>query len=258
MSYTQGLMAATWARAIVVGASSGIGAALARRLAQEGCRLALVARRGNALEALATEIASAGGDPPRARAYAHDVTRGEETPALFQQICRDLGGLDLIIYSAGVMPRVAEDAYAFEKDRDIVEVNLLGAIAWLNEAAQRFARAGEGTIVGLSSVSGDRGRRGQPVYCASKAALDAYLESLRNRLRRRGVAVVTVKPGPVDTPMTQGLDRRPLLISADEAARRILRAARRRTVTTYVPGVWRPIMFALRHIPSLVFSRLDV
>jgi decaprenylphospho-beta-D-erythro-pentofuranosid-2-ulose 2-reductase len=67
-----------------------------------------------------------------------------------------------------------------------------------------------------------------------------------------------VKPGPVDTPMTQGLDRRPLLISADEAAKRILRAARRRAVTAYIPGSWRPIMFALRHIPSLVFSRLDV
>ncbi len=251
-------MASTWTRAIVVGASSGMGAALARRLSREGCRLALLARREDALAALVAEIGSAAGDPGRARAYAHDVTRAPDTPALFQQICRDLGGLDLIIYSAGIMPRVAEDEYAFEKDHHIIEVNLLGAIAWLNEAAHRFARAGEGTIVGLSSVAGDRGRRGQPAYCASKAALDTYLEALRNRLRRRGVTVVTIKPGPVDTPMTQGLDRRPLLISADRAAGQILAAARRHAVTAYVPGAWRPIMFALRQIPSLVFSRLDV
>jgi len=220
--------------------------------------LALVARREDALAALVAEIGSAAGDPGRARAYVHDVTRAPETPALFQRICRDLGGLDLIIYSAGVMPPVGEDEYAFEKDRQIIEVNLLGAMAWLNEAALRFARAGEGTIVGISSVSGDRGRRGQPAYCASKAALDTYLEALRNRLRRRGVTVVTVKPGPVDTPMSQGVERRPLLISADRAAAQILGAARRRAVTAYVPPTWRPIMFALRQIPSLVFSRLDV
>src|SRR5260370_14867305 len=100
------------------------------------------------------------------------------------------------------MPRVGEDEYAFEKDRQIIEVNVLGAMAWLNEAAPRFARAGEGTIIGISSVSGDRGRRGQPAYCASKAALDTYLEALRNRLRRRGVPGVTVTPGPVDTRMS--------------------------------------------------------
>jgi decaprenylphospho-beta-D-erythro-pentofuranosid-2-ulose 2-reductase len=220
--------------------------------------LALVARREDALAALVAEIGSAAGDPARARAYVHDVTRAPETPALFQRICRDLGGLDLIIYSAGVMPPVGEDEYAFEKDRQIIEVNLLGAMAWLNEAALRFARAGEGTIVGISSVSGDRGRRGQPAYCASKAALDTYLEALRNRLRRRGVTVVTVKPGPVDTPMSQGVERRPLLIAAARAAAQYRGAARRRAVTAYVPPTWRPIMFALRRIPSLVFSRLDV
>src|SRR5437899_1086594 len=119
-------MASTWTRAIVVGASSGMGAALAWRLSREGCRLALVARREDALAALAAEIGSAAGDPGRARAYTHDVRRTPDTPALFQQICRDLGGLDLIIYAAGVMPRVAEDEYAFEKDRYIIEVNVLG------------------------------------------------------------------------------------------------------------------------------------
>src|SRR5258708_35076601 len=113
-------------------------------------------------------------------------------------------------------------------------------MAWLNEAAPRFARAGEGTIIGISSVSGDRGRRGQPAYCASKAALDTYLEALRNRLRRRGVTVVTVKPGPVDTPMTAGGARRPLLIAADRAAAEVLCAARRRAATAHVPPARRP------------------
>ena len=243
-------MAVPWKFAIVVGASSGIGAAVARELAAGGCRVALVARRAAELDALARDT---GGLP-----YVHDVTAFTEVPELFQRIARELGGCDLVIYSAGVMPSVGADEYDFAKDRAIVDVNVLGAIAWLNEAARRFQRAGAGTIVGLSSVAGDRGRRGNPVYCASKAALDAYLEALRNRLGHLGVSVVTVKPGPVATPMTAGMDRLPLLIPVETAARQIVVAAARRTRWAYVPRIWRPIMFALRNIPSAVFQRLDI
>lgn len=250
-------MSVPFRRAIVVGASSGMGEAVARRLAGEGCRVALVARRSDELARLAGEIDAAAGQPCTS-VHVHDVRNAAEVSPLFQEICRELGGLDLFVYAAGVMPRVAEDEYTFDKDRAIFEVNLLGAVAWLNEAAQRFAAAGEGTIVGISSVAGDRGRRGQPAYCASKAALDTYLESLRNRLRRQGVKVVTVKPGPVETPMTRGLGRLPLMIGAEPAARGIVAAAHRGAVRAYVPGAWRPIMWVIRHIPSLVFSRLNV
>jgi short-subunit dehydrogenase len=242
---------AAWRQAIVVGASSGIGAETARQLDAAGCRVALVARREAELSRLAGEL-------KHASVYVHDVTHYAEVPALFARICGELGGLDLLVYAAGVMPSIADDEYAFAKDRAIVEVNLLGAVAWINEAAQRFAGNGNGTIVAISSVAGDRGRRGNPVYCASKAALDTYVEAVRNRVGRFGVAVVTAKPGPVDTPMTRGRDRLPLLIPAEEAARRILAAAARRARTVYVPPVWRPIMFALRKIPSAIFQRLDV
>ncbi len=247
-------MGSGWERAIIVGASSGIGAAVARELARQGCRhIGLVARRETELSQLAGEIGEG------ARIYAHDVTCYDQVPLLFQQICRDLGGLDLIIYAAGVMPRITAEEYAFEKDQSTIRVNVLGAVAWLNEAAQRFAVAQSGTIVGLSSVAGDRGRRGQPVYCASKAAFDTYLEGLRNRLGRLGVSVVTIKPGPVDTPMTQGLDKLPMLISADEAARQIVAAARRKTGgIAYVPAKWRPIMFVIRHIPSFLFRKMNI
>ena len=236
---------------IVVGASSGIGEAVARALGAEGTRVALVARREDVLHRLAGEI-------PRALAYAHDVRRYEEVPALFQQIARELGGLDLIVYAAGVMPRITDDEYDFGKDRETIETNVLGAFAWLNAAAERFGRAGAGTIVGISSVAGDRGRRGNPAYCTSKAALTTYLEALRNRVGRLGVRVVTIKPGPVDTPMTRGRDKTPMLIPAADAAGQILAAARRGARTAYVPPRWRPIMFVIRHIPSLVFQRLDI
>jgi decaprenylphospho-beta-D-erythro-pentofuranosid-2-ulose 2-reductase len=248
-----------WRHALVVGASSGIGAAVARQLAAGGGRVALVARRQAELEALARSLDDAGGGPgPRALAFAHDVTAYDEVPELFRTICRELGGLDLVVYAAGVMPRIAPDEYTFGKDRETVEVNVLGAMAWLNEAAQRFEAAGTGTIVGVGSVAGDRGRRGNPAYHASKAALDTYLESLRNRLARHGVRVVTVKPGPVDTPMTRGMDRLPFLVPAEDAARDLLAAARRGVRTAYVPARWRPIMFVLRNIPSAIFERLDI
>jgi NAD(P)-dependent dehydrogenase (short-subunit alcohol dehydrogenase family) len=186
------------------------------------------------------------------------VLEYECVPALFQQIAYDLGGLDLIVYAAGVLPRLADEEYAFATDRLTMEVNVLGAMAWLNEAAQRFTRAQTGTIVGISSVAGDRGRRAMPGYCTSKAALNTYLEALRNRVARYGVAVVTVKPGPVETPMTQGMEKLPMMIPVQEAAAQILKAAKRRKTVAYVPGKWRPIMFILRSIPSAIFKKLNI
>lgn len=244
-------------RAIVVGASSGMGAEIARQLAAKGTAVALVARRETELQALADEINAKSADP-LAFPYVHDVVRQNEVPALFQNICRDLGGLDAIFYAAGVMPCITDSEYSFEKDRAIIEVNVLGAIAWLNEAAQRFAVAGSGTLVGLSSVAGDRGRRGQPVYCTSKAALDTYLEALRNRIGRAGVRVVTIKPGPVDTPLTKGLDKLPMLISAEDAAQQIIAASEKGKRIAYVPGKWRPVMAVIKSIPSPIFQKLNI
>jgi len=249
---------ASWRQAIVVGASSGLGASIAHQLAAAGTRVALVARRPAELETVAHAIAEATGDPARAVVFPHDVTAGHEVPELLQRICHAIGGLDLLVYAAGVMPRIGADEYDLEKDRAIIDVNVVGAMAWINPVAERFARAGGGTIVGISSVAGDRGRRGNPAYHASKAALDTYLEAVRNRVARHGVRVVTVKPGPVDTPMTKGMDKLPLLVSPDAAAAELLAGAARGVHTVYVPAKWRPIMFVIRHIPSFVFRRLDI
>jgi len=245
-----------WQRAVVVGASSGIGAAIARQLVAANTTVALVARRADALATLAAELNSAAGSP-LAHAYPHDVTR-DDAASLLVRIAAELGEPDLIVYAAGVMPHIGPDDFDFATDRAIVEVNLIGAMAWLDAAAPRLARGGGGTIVGISSVSGDRGRRPYPAYAASKAGLATYLESLRNRLAMRGVTVVTAKPGPVDTPMTEGLDRLPFLVSADRAASIILRAAARGASTVYVPARWRAVMAVLRAIPSRVFRRLDL
>ncbi|MFI5264364.1 MAG: SDR family NAD(P)-dependent oxidoreductase, partial [Candidatus Kapaibacterium sp.] len=180
-------MSKKWKHAVVIGASGGIGEALVYELAKQGVSVALIARRKEELERVALEairLSTIDNRPSTARfpPFVHDVTHFSEVPALFQEITKQLGGLDLIIYNSGIMPVVAKDEYNFEKDRSILETNLLGAFAWLNEAAMRFQNAGEGTIVGISSIAGERGRRGMPAYMTSKAALSTYLESLRNRL----------------------------------------------------------------------------
>ena len=234
-------MSTRFQRALIVGASSGMGRALAQQLAAQGCQVAGVARRDDPLgEGI--------------RTYAHDVTHYDQIPLLFQQICQDLGGLDLIVYAAGTMPSVGSEEFSFAKDQQMVEVNILGAIAWLNEAAQRFGNAGMGTIVGIGSVAGERGRAPKPVYGATKAFLHCYLESLRNRLGTKGVMVITIKPGPTDTPMaTEHVGKK---LPVDEAARQILAAAERGKRVVYVPGLLRFVFALIRSIPSPVMQRL--
>jgi len=243
-------------RAIIVGASSGIGAALARRLAREGYTLALLSRRVDLLNGLCAEIESAAGEP-RALAYAHDATDYQSVPDLLQRILQDLGGLDLFVYNAGVALPTGFKHYNFEKDLSTTQTNYLGALAWLNPVAALFQSQGAGTIVGTSSVAGDRGRIGNPSYNASKAALSSYLESLRNRLSRRGVHVLTVKPGYVATEINQGQKGLFWVISTDQAAADLWKAIRRRRQVVYTPGRWGLVMLVVRHIPSFIFRRLS-
>jgi short-subunit dehydrogenase len=243
-------------KALIVGASSGIGAALARRLAAQGYDVALAARRKPELEALCQALAQAHG--VRALAFEHDVLEVKEIPELLQQAARALDGLDLFVYAAGIMFRQDPAAYEAEEDLETIRVNLLGAVAWCDAVGQRFERARQGHIVGLSSVAGDRGRRALPAYAASKAGLDAYLEGLRNRLARYGVTVTTIKAGQVDTDMLKNAAAVRGPISAERAADSIWRAIRARRQVAYIPARWGVIAWVIRHIPSFIFRRLDL
>lgn len=243
--------------AIVVGASSGIGAALVHELTQRGTIVAALARSGGRLQAVCDAANEAAGEQ-RAFPYPHDVTEFDVIRDLFRKIVEEVGGLDLIVYVAGVQPPVAPNEYSFDKDAAMVGVNLLGAIAWLNCAAERFAQTGDGHIVGISSISGDRGRTAFPGYHTSKGGLSIYLESLRNRLSRRGVTVTTIKPGFVDTPLLENADKAFWVISPEEAARQIVDAIRHEKQVAYVPGRWRWVSLVIRLIPSFIFRRLNV
>lgn len=245
-------MAKKWGyeRAIVVGASSGIGREIARLLAADGCQVAAVARRADRLRMLADEF------PERVLTFEHDVTEFGATRGLFQEITRQLGGLDLVVYAAGVMPPVEIEEFDFEKDHAMFATNTLGCVAWMNEAAERFQGVGAGALLAIGSVAGDRGRAAQPGYNASKAALATYMEALRNRLAKKGVRVVTVKPGPTRTEMTAHLDTSKLM--SPEHVARIALAKSKRTGEHYVKLTHAIAFAVLRHIPSWIFRRLKI
>jgi short-subunit dehydrogenase len=242
--------------ALIVGASVGLGAAIAHRLAREGYHLALVSRNTAALATLCEQINTAAGRP-LARAYTHDVTHTAEVPALFETILRDLGQLDLVLYNAGLLLPVGLSEFDTEKDQAMFAVNIGGALAWLNPAAQLFERQGRGQIAGISSIAGDRGRIGAPAYNASKAALNSYLESLRNRLTRKGVHVMTMRPGFLRTEMLKHSPRTMFVISPEQAADDIWNALKARKQVVYSPARWRLIGLVIRHIPSFIFRRLS-
>jgi short-subunit dehydrogenase len=242
-------------KAILVGASSGIGAALARQLALQGYSLALLARRTEMLTGLCDEINHKAGQS-LARAYSHDVCDYNSIPVLLKTILSDLGGVDLFIYNSGISLPVGLKKFDFDKDRQTMEVNFLGALAWLNPIAAMFQNLESGHIVGISSVAGERGRVGNPSYNASKAALSSYLESLRNRLTRYGVHVLTVKPGFVETELLAGAKGTFWVIPAEQAAGDICKAIQKHKQVVYTPSRWRWVMLIIRNIPSFIFRKM--
>lgn len=235
--------------AIVIGASSGIGKELVRQLAASGTRVAAVARRTDLLDALRSEF------PQLIHVYGHDVSNHQEAESLFLQMTQDLGGLDLFVYSSGVMPSVQPTEFDFAKDKNVVDVNITGATLWCNLAAQRFLNSKYGTIIGIGSVAGERGRFGYPAYNASKAYFATYLEALRNRLSGSGVKVITIKPGPVDTEMTKHLSMSKMPV---ETASSIIISKIGKNGEYFLSFAHKIIFCIIRNIPSPLFRKIKI
>ena len=212
--------------AIVTGASSGIGWALAKVLAAQGCKLGLVARRRENLVTLAEEIRQAGATAIVAPA---DVGDREQIVEAIRGIAAQLGPVDLLIANAGVGMPTYLDPVNIADIEAMFRVNVLGMVYCIEAVLPEMLRRGKGHLAAVSSLGAYKGLPGESAYCASKAAVNVYMEGLRIQLRGRGIAVTTLCPGFVRTPMTAGNDfHMPWLLEADEAARRMVRALRRR------------------------------
>jgi hypothetical protein len=242
-------------RVLVLGATSGIAQAVARVYAAGGARLALVARSREHLAAVASDLAVRGAEVVFQRSV--DFCELDRHRTLLAEAETALDGLDVVLVAHGVLPD--QQACQGDSRRAVAswDVNFVSAASLMEASADRMAAAGRGTLGVLSSVAGERGRADNYVYGAAKAALTAYASGLGHRLRGSGVTVVTLKPGPVDTPMIRGRTLSPGLVAdVDVVGRRIHRALERGERVVYVPGKWRWIMAVLRALPVRLFERL--
>jgi short-subunit dehydrogenase len=241
-------------RILVVGATSAIASETARRYAAYGSRLFLTGRHAERLQAVAADLRARGAAAVETAVL--DVTDHGRCQEIVEAAWSAFGGLDVALLAHGTLPDQSRCQESAEQAVAALDVNFVSAVALLTPLANRFEAARHGCIAVITSVAGDRGRQSNYVYGAAKGGLDRYLEGLRNRLFRSGVAVVTLKPGFVDTPMTAGLRQGPLFVSARRAGAAVHRAIERRRNVAYIPWFWRPIMAIIRAIPETAFKRL--
>jgi short-subunit dehydrogenase len=240
--------------AVITGASSGIGRELARVLAAQRCKVGLVARRAAELAALAAEVRAAGGTAAYAPA---DVSLREPTVAAIRAVAEQLGPVDLLIANAGVgAPTVLEPALNVADVEKMFRVNVFGVVYAIEAVLPDMLRRGGGHLVAVSSMAAYKGLPGESAYCSSKAAVNTFMEGLRIQLRGRGIAVTTVCPGFVRTPMTEANQfKMPFLLEADEAARRIVAALRRHRKVYNFPWRMALLMKLTAWLPDWAVAR---
>lgn len=238
-------------RVFITGASSGIGAALARVYASRGATLGLVARRADSLRDLARSL------PVPVGAWAADVRDAQALAVAAREFRHRFGEPDVVIANAGVnagnLTELAEDLDTLQW---ILDVNVVGLAKTFQPFVSAMRARGSGALVGVASVAGVRGLPGAGAYCASKAAVVAYLESLRVELHGSGVRVLTLAPGYVRTPMTaRNPYVMPFILDADEAARRLVRAIDAGKSYAVIPWPMGVVAKLLRGLPNALFDR---
>lgn len=241
--------------AIITGASAGIGKALALELAKRGYDLGLLARRLDALEAVAAEIRTKHGR--RVEIGALDVSRDQDVGPALENLAARLGGVDVVIANAGITAVNRTGAGDFEVDKRVIRTNLLGAMATIDAAVRIFRAQGHGHVVGVSSVSAFRGIPGSGAYSASKAALSNYLDAARIELRNKNVAVTVIHPGFVATEISSNMEKMPFVISAEAAAKDMADAIEAKKADVVVPAwPWRLLAPAMKLLPDRLIAKV--
>lgn len=231
----------------MVGASSGIGAALARELAIDGYQVGLTARREDNLEDLAADL------PTESYVARMDVTETEAARETFTDLAEEMGGVDLVVVNAGIGRE--NRALEWEPERDTIDTNVRGFTALATAATDHFEERGHGHLVGISSVAAHVGNVTIPAYHASKAYVSNYLDGLRYRARHldADVTVTTIEPGFVDTELAGGDFWK---ADVETAAAQIATAIRKRRRHAYITRRWRLVAGAIRLVPDVVLRQL--
>lgn len=241
-------------KVLIIGATSAIAEAVARLYAARASTIFLVGRNANRLDPIAADLRVRGAH--QVDAYALDVNDLAGHAAMLDAAWAASGGIDTVLIAHGTLP----DQAACDQSVDLAMrefiTNGTSTIALCTALAQRLA-AGSNLAV-ISSVAGDRGRASNYLYGSAKAAVTAFLSGQGQRLGKLGINVLTIKPGFVDTPMTQAFKKGALWASADKVAQGIVRASDRRRAVAYLPGFWWAIMMVIKNIPEFVFRRISL
>jgi short-subunit dehydrogenase len=242
---------------VIVGATSAIAQAVARRYAREQASFFLVARDEPKLELVAADLRARGA--ARVQVYCMDATDYAGIDAMCAAAWQALPPVDVALVAHGTLPDQPRTESDWEYAVKEFRVNGESAIACLGALANRFEAQGRGVLAIIGSVAGDRGRGSNYLYGAAKAAVDVYASGLRARMFKVGVHVLTIKPGFVATPMTARLDLpEKLTAQPEQVAADIARAIARRKDVLYTPGFWRLIMTVIRLLPSAILKRSNL
>jgi short-subunit dehydrogenase len=243
-------------RLLIIGATSAIAHAVARRHAVRHARLFLVARNQDALQAHAADLKVLGAEDVQTLTLdANDVPA---QAASLEQAFAAFGGFDAALLAYGTLPDQAACQGSVAETLAAFDTNARSTIAWLTQLATRFEAQRTGVLAVISSPAADRGRASNYVYGSAKAAVSTFASGLRQRLHGTGVRVLTVSPGFVDTPMTAAFRKGPLWAKPGQVAKDIDHALQHRSGTVYTPWFWRWIMLIIRSLPEPLFSRLKL
>jgi len=241
---------------LIIGATSAIAEAAARRFAQRGDALYLLARNGERLDALLADLKIRGASVTAGAPF--DANDFDQHAAALDRAAAALGGVDAVLIAHGTLP----DQQACQADAALalreISTNALSVISLLTLIANRFEAQRRGTIAVIGSVAGDRGRQSNYVYGSAKGMLAIFLQGLRNRLCKCGVHVLTIKPGFVDTPMTAAFPKGPLWATPEQVGGAIVKAMDGQRNVLYTPFFWWGIMAIIRAIPETIFKKLSL
>lgn len=243
-------------KVLIIGATSSIAEQCARIWATRGYELYLVARNEEQVKSIASDLRIRGA--AQVATYCIDITKKEQHVALLDAAENKMDGIDTVLIAHGTLSNQKSCEQSVDETMAEIKINALSTISLLTLIANRFEAKQEGTIAVISSVAGDRGRASNYVYGSAKAMVTAFMSGLRQRLYKSNVAVVNIKPGLVDTPMTAAFKKGLLWSKSDVVAKMTVKAIDKRKSEVYIPAFWWPVMTIIKVIPLNFFRKLSL